>query len=65
MQMLSKSRLDGGYPRIVHMGLGIIALARTEAEFKSLTDHANRVRKIVGAVSLAWLAALVIFAWIY
>jgi hypothetical protein len=40
-EMLIKARWDGGYPRVVMMPLGVIALARDEAEYIELIDHSE------------------------
>ena len=35
-EILRKARWDGGWPRAVHMGMGIIALAKDKANYDRL-----------------------------
>jgi hypothetical protein len=48
-KILSKARWDGGWPRAVHMGMGIIALAKDESDLKSLRRQRN-LSYLAGAI---------------
>jgi hypothetical protein len=50
-EMLKKARWDGGYPKAIHVGLGIIALAHNEDDEKRLRKNAM-VTSIIYGIAL-------------
>ena len=57
-EMLSKARFDGGYPKPVIMGMGVLALAKDEEEYKRLTRE-SEIAHLVFAIGLVMV--LVVF----
>ena len=47
-EMLKKARFDGGFPRAVIVGPGIIALAKNEEQYKRLRRHGAISHAILG-----------------
>jgi hypothetical protein len=62
-EMLAEARFDGGYPRAVLLPIGVIALARTEDEFRQLCKYRDILMYglLLGvvAISVGTIAALV------
>jgi len=54
--ILSKAKFDGTYPKIVHMGMGIIALAKNQDDFDRLSR--SREHTLVFAVVACSLGAI-------
>lgn len=42
-EILSQARWDGGYPKAVHMGLGIIALAHSKEEEERMNRETMQI----------------------
>lgn len=60
-EMLSKAKFDGTYPKAVIMGLGVIALAYNDDEYKRLTKSSNLLSIFFGiGLILIWLLSLVL-----
>ena len=47
-EMLKKARFDGGFPRAVIVGPGIIALAKNDGEYERLRRHGVISHAILG-----------------
>lgn len=56
---ISKARWDGGYPKAVNMGLGVIALAKDDTELKILTDESIMALKLGVIIFVVLLAAVI------
>lgn len=61
-EMLGKARWDGGYPKVIYMGMGMIALARSEAEEKQLKRDAMRCMAIGVATGAVIFVAGIVWA---
>lgn len=60
-EMMAKADFSGGYPRVVHMGMGIIALAHTKKEFDELQREAMIGVVIIGVGLLVSLLVVIGF----
>ena len=60
-EMIAKADFTGGYPRAVHIGMGIIALAHDKKEFDELQREAMIGVMIVGAGALVSLLVVIGF----
>ena len=63
-EMLKKSDFTGGYPRIVHVGMGIIALANNKDEMDKL-QRDNFIGAIIFSVGMIAILFCVIGFVIY
>jgi hypothetical protein len=61
-EIISKARWDGGYPKAMHMGLGVIALARDEQHERELRKQGAASARFMAAGYLVMLVFL--FGWI-
>lgn len=59
-EMIAKADSSGGYPRVVHVGMGIIALAHTKKELDELQHDAmiGAVIMVVGMLAIFFGAIL-------
>lgn len=62
--LLSKARWDGGWPRPIVVGPGIIALARSQEHYDALL-RSSRSAHVWGVVTSAALAIVIVIVWIF
>ena len=62
-EILSKARWDGGWPRVICVGPGIIALARDQAHYDELRRSSNAAALWGAITGLAIGAAVAI--WVF
>ena len=63
-EMISQANFNGGWPRVMVVGLGCVALARNQDEYGSL-QRANAVGWIVsaGMAIMGLIAAAIFLTW--
>lgn len=65
-EILGKARWDGGWPRAVHVGMGVVALAKDQEHYNALVKSSMRANiwgVVIGiAASLAAVALAIAFA---
>lgn len=64
-EMLAKARFDGGYPRVVLMPFGIVALANNEEEYEALRKESeNAINFFAACLMVVVVATLAGFGWL-